>query len=112
MKDSIKRVVINVVITVILIFILAASYLLKSSYEYYSVYTKEELAEFFSLKSTILHDLSQALQMTVLQMLIIVPAHIILQKFKIKNFIRIIIATILSMIFMFIFFMLNFSLTF
>ena len=76
-------------------------------YEYYSVYSKEDLAQFFSMKKVVLWDLKQSFYWSIRQIIIFVPILLILEKTKIKNIAKIIITLVLTFIISFIYIMLN-----
>ena len=81
-------------------------------YEYYSVYNKEDLAQFFSMKKVLLWDLQQSLYWSIRQMIIFVPILAILEKTKFKNIAKLIITLVLTFIISFIYIMLNLTITF
>jgi len=112
MKENIKKIVLNSIIIFIICFLFLFIFRVHQDYEYYSVYDKEELAEFFSMKEILLWDLNQALSWSIRQMIIFVPILAILEKTKMKNIVKIIITLIITFIISFIYIFSNFSITF
>lgn len=109
MKEKTNNVLYNILIVFIIFFLSLSLYFLYSSYEYYSVYPKEELLEFFSIKKVLIHDLGRAFSLSVCQMIISVPILVVFKEFKLKNIGKIIIATLITFIIAFIFFIYTFK---
>ncbi len=112
MKEKIKNILSNSIIIFIICFLFLFIFQVYQDYNYYRVYSKEELAEFFSIKDTVLWNLKQLLYWSITQMIIVVPILAILEKTKIKNSIKIMITLILTFIISFIYIILNFTITF
>ena len=68
-KKRIKSILLNSILVFIICLVCKFSYSLYQDYEYYSVYSKEELAEFFSMKDMVLGELKQALSWSIMQMI-------------------------------------------
>ena len=81
-------------------------------YSYYSVYSKDELAEFFSLKETLIYNAWQSLHFCTLQMIVFIPSLIILEITNMKKIYKILIAIAITFIASIIYVFMNFSLTF
>lgn len=112
MKENIKKILLNSIIIFIICFLFLLIFQAYQDYEYYSAYSKEDLAQFFSMKKVLLWDLQQSLYWSIRQMIIFVPILAILEKTKIKNIVKIIITLILTFIISFIYIMLNLTITF
>ena len=109
MKELVKNVLINCVIVFGICFLLLTLYMSYQEYGYYSEYSKEELASFFSMKETILRNLEYSLLTTVKQMIIFVPALAILEKVNIKRSTKIIIALVLTVVVTYLYILSNFT---
>ncbi len=112
MKENMKEILLNAIIIFIICFLFLFITQLYQSYEYYSVYSKEDLAGFFSMKKEVLFELGQALYWSIRQMVIFVPILVILEKTKIKNIFKLIITLILTVIISFVYIMLNLKIPF
>ena len=112
MKENIKKILLNSVIILIICFWLLFIIQAYQDYEYYSVYSKEDLAEFFSMKKVLFGNLQKSFYWNVRQMIIFVPILAILEKTKFKNIVKIIITLVLTFIISFIYLMLNLTITF
>lgn len=102
-KFNYKKFLINVLIVYSVCFILLFLFLLHQDYEYYSVYDREELMEFFSMKDTILFDFRQTLSFSIRQMIIYVPVLAVFEKIKMKRWLKIILTLIITGILSFFF---------
>ena len=91
MKEKIKKILLNSVIIFIVCFLILFIFQTYEDYNYYSEYSKEELADFFSMKDTLLWNLNQSLYLSIGQMIIFVPILAILEKTKIKNILEVLI---------------------
>ena len=111
-KKRIKSILLNSILVFIICLVCTFSYSLYQDYEYYSVYSKEELAEFFSMKDTVLWELKQALSWSIMQMIIYVPILAILEKRKIGIWKKLFITLALVGIISFLYIMLNLTITF
>ena len=107
-----KSILLNTLLVFIICFLCTFSFFLFQDYEYYSVYSKEDLAEFFSMKKTVLWDLKQALTWSVMQLIIYVPIVDVLEKRNIKIWKKLLIILPIVAIITFVFIMLNLSITF
>lgn len=107
MKENIKKILLNSIIIFIMCFLFLFIFQTYQDYEYYSVYSKEDLAQFFSMKKVLLWDLKQSFYWSIRQIIIFVPILLILEKTKIKNIAKIIITLVLTFIISFIYIMLN-----
>ncbi len=107
MKENIKKILLNSIIIFIMCFLFLFIFQTYQDYEYYSVYSKEDLAQFFSMKKVVLWDLKQSFYWSIRQIIIFVPILLILEKTKIKNIAKIIITLVLTFIISFIYIMLN-----
>lgn len=112
MKENIKKVLFNSIIIFIICFSFLFIFQAYQDYEYYSVYSKEDLAHFFSMKEVLLKSLKQSLCLSISQIIVFVPILAILEKTKIKNIIKIFITLILTFIISFVYIMLNLTITF
>lgn len=112
MKENIKKILLNSIIIFIMCFLFLFIFQAYQDYEYYSVYSKEDLAQFFSMKKVLLWDLKQSFYWSIRQIIIFVPILLILEKTKIKNIAKIIITLVLTFIISFIYIMLNLIITF
>lgn len=111
-KDRIRQNLLNFIIIFIICFLFIFIFQAYEDYNYYSVYPKEELVEFFSMKDTLLWNLKQSLYWSIMQMIIVIPILAILEKTKFKNNVKIIITLVLTFIISFICLMLNLTITF
>jgi drug/metabolite transporter (DMT)-like permease len=111
-KKRIKSILLNSILVFIICLVCTFSYSLYQDYEYYSVYSKEELAEFFSMKDTVLWELKQALSWNIMQMIIYVPILAILEKRKIGIWKKLFITLALVGIISFLYIMSNLTITF
>ena len=111
-KKKIKTILLNSVVIFIICFLFLFIYQAYEEYDYYSIYSKEELAEFFSMKDTLVWILDRSLHWSIMQMIIFVPILIILEKTKIKNIFKIIITLVLTFIISFLYIISNFTYTF
>ncbi len=112
MRASIKNIILNCVIVLAISFLLLFVYQLYENYNYYSEYSKEELAKFFSMKETILFNLKQSLYVSISQMIVFVPALTILEKVKIKRFSKIVLALVLTVVVTYIYMLSTFKFEF
>ena len=112
MKENIKKILLNSIVIFIICFLFIFIFQAYEDYEYYSVYNKEDLAQFFSMKKVLLGNLQQSLYWSIRQMIIFVPILAILEKTKIKNNVKIIITLFLTFIISFIYIILNLRITF
>ena len=111
MKNNKKNILKNAVITFTICFILFVNQAY-SDYNYYKVYPKEELVEFFSMTETLLLIFEQSLLMSIRQTIIFVPILAILEKTKINNIMKIIITVVLTFSISFMFVLLSYRNTF
>ena len=112
MQEKLKKILLNSIIIFIICFLFLFIFQTYQDYEYYSVYNKEDLAQFFSMKKVLLWDLQQSLYWSIRQMIIFVPILAILEKTKFKNIAKLIITLVLTFIISFIYIMLNLTITF
>lgn len=61
MKENIKKILLNSIVIFIICFLFIFIFQAYEDYEYYSVYNKEDLAQFFSMKKVLLGNLQQSL---------------------------------------------------
>ena len=112
MQAKLNKILFNSIIIFIICFLFLFIFQAYQGYEYYSVYNKEDLAQFFSMKKVLLWDLQQSLYWSIRQMIIFVPILAILEKTKFKNIAKLIITLVLTFIISFIYIMLNLTITF
>lgn len=112
MKEKIKKILLNSIIIFIICFVFLFMFQAYQDYEFYSVYSKEDLEQFFSMKNVLLWDFNQSLYWSIRQMIIFVPILAILEKAKIKNIVKIIITLVLTFIISFVYVLLNLTITF
>ena len=112
MQEKLKKILLNSIIIFIICFLFLFIFQAYQDYEYYSVYNKEDLAQFFSMKKVLLWDLQQSLYWSIRQMIIFVPILAILEKTKFKNIAKLIITLVLTFIISLIYIMLNLTITF
>ncbi|MCI8291592.1 MAG: hypothetical protein HFJ25_05040 [Clostridia bacterium] len=60
MKEKRKKILLNSIVILSICFLFLFTFQVYQDYKYYSVYSKEELEEFFSLKDTLLWNLKQS----------------------------------------------------
>ena len=98
MNDKMKNILKNILIVFVIFFFILLAIQLYQDYEYYSVYDKEELAEFFSMKDTILWDMKQAFSWSIAQLIFSIPIISFLELGNKKNIIKVIVALALTII--------------
>ncbi len=112
MKEKMKKILLNSAVIFIICFLLLFIFQSYETYNYYSEYPKEELAEIFSMKDTLLWNLNKSMYLSIMQMIIYVPILTILEKTKIKNIFKIVITLIVTFIISFIYMICNLTITF
>lgn len=111
-QSKIKSILKNVLIIFAVCFTILLVIQLKQDYEYYSVYDKEDLKEWFSMSDTIMHDMEHAFSYSLVLSLISVPILSIMQFVSKKNIVRILIGIVAVVIFAIVYFILNFEIVF
>ena len=111
-NSKIKSILKNVLIVFAVCFTILLVIQLKQDYEYYSVYDKEDLKEWFSMSDTIIHDVEHAFSYSFVLGLISVPILSIMQFVSKKNIVRILIGIAAVIIFAIVYFILNFEIVF
>ena len=111
-NSKIKSILKNVLIVFAVCFTILLIIQLKQDYEYYSVYDKEDLKEWFSMSDTIMHDMGQAFSYSFVLSLISIPILSIMQFVSKKNIVRILIGIAAVIIFAIVYFILNFEIVF
>lgn len=111
-QSKIKSILRNVLIIFAVCFTILLVIQLKQDYEYYSVYDKEDLKEWFSMSDTIMHDMEHAFSYSLVLSLISVPILSIMQFVSKKNIVRILIGIAAVIIFAIVYFILNFEIVF
>lgn len=111
-QSKIKSILRNVLIIFAVCFTILLVIQLKQDYEYYSVYDKEDLKEWFSMSDTIMHDIEHAFSYSLVLSLISVPILSIMQFVSKKNIVRILIGIVAVVIFAIVYFILNFEIVF
>lgn len=112
MQEKLKKILLNSIIIFIICFLFLCIFQIYQDYKYYSVYSKEDLVQFFSVKKMLFWNLQQSLYWSVRQMIIFVPILAILERTKIKNFFKLIITLGLTFIISLIYIMLNLTIVF
>ena len=84
MREKIKIVLVNSIIIFLICFFVLFLIMMYQDYQYYSAYSRKELAEFFSMKKELVWDMQQALSWSTNIMVIVIPILLILEK-KDKN---------------------------
>ena len=111
-NSKIKSILKNVLIVFAVCFTILLIIQLKQDYEYYSVYDKEDLKEWFSMSDTIMHDMGQAFSCSLVLSLISIPILSIMQFVSKKNIVRILIGIAAVIIFAIVYFILNCEIVF
>lgn len=111
-SSKIKSILRNVLIVFAVCFTILLAIQLKQDYDYYSVYDKEDLKEWFSMSDTILYDIGQAFSYSFVLGIISVPILSIMQFVSKRNIIRILIGIAVVAIFSYIYFIANFQIVF
>ena len=111
-QSKIKSILRNVLIIFAVCFTILLIIQLKQDYEYYSVYDKEDLKEWFSMSDTIMHDMGQAFSYSFVLSLISIPILSIMQFVSKKNIVRILIGIAVVVIFAIVYFIANFEIVF
>ena len=111
-NSKIKSILKNVLIVFAVCFTILLIIQLKQDYEYYSVYDKEDLKEWFSMSDTIMHDMGQAFSYSLVLSLISIPILSIMLFVSMKNIVRIFIGIAAVIIFAIVYFILNFEIVF
>ena len=111
-NSKVKSILKNVLIVFAVCFTILLIIQLKQDYEYYSVYDKEDLKEWFSMSDTIMHDMGQAFSYSLVLSLISIPILSIMQFVSKKNIVRILIGIAAVIIFAIVYFILNFEIVF
>ena len=111
-NSKIKSILKNVLIVFAVCFTILLIIQLKQDYEYYSVYDKEDLKEWFSMSDTIMHDMGQAFSYSFVLGLISAPILSIMQFVSKKNIVRILIGIAAVILFAIVYFILNFEIVF
>ena len=111
-QSKIKSILRNVLIIFAVCFTILLVIQLKQDYEYYSVYDKEDLKEWFSMSDTIMHDMEHVFSYSLILSLISVPILSIMQFISKKNIVRILIGIAVVVIFAIAYFIVNFEITF
>lgn len=111
-QSKVKSILRNVLIIFAVCFTILLIIQLKQDYEYYSVYDKEDLKEWFSMSDTIMHDMEHAFSYSLVLSLISVPILSIMQFVSKRNIIRILIGIAAVVIFAIVYFILNFEISF
>lgn len=111
-NSKIKSILKNVLIVFAVCFTILLIIQLKQDYEYYSVYDKEDLKEWFSMSDTIMYDMGQAFSYSLVLSLISIPILSIMQFVSKKNIVRILIGIAAVIIFAIVYFILNFEIVF
>ena len=111
-QSKIKSILRNVLIIFAVCFTILLVIQLKQDYEYYSVYDKEDLKEWFSMSDTIMHDMEHAFSYSLILSLISVPILSIMQFISKKNIVRILIGIAVVVIFAIVYFIANFEIVF
>ena len=111
-NSKIKSILKNVLIVFAVCFTILLIIQLKQDYEYYSVYDKEDLKEWFSMSDTIMHDMGQAFSYSLVLSLISIPILSIMRFVSKKNIVRIWIGIAAVIIFAIVYFILNFEIVF
>ena len=111
-NSKIKSILKNVLIVFAVCFTILLIIQLKQDYEYYSVYDKEDLKEWFSMSDTIMHDMGQAFSYSLVLSLISIPILSIMQFVSKKNIVRILIGIAVVVIFAIVYFIANFEIVF
>lgn len=106
-QSKIKSILRNVLIIFAVCFTILLVIQLKQDYEYYSVYDKEDLKEWFSMSDTIMHDMEHAFSYSLVLSLISVPILSIMQFVSKKNIVRILIGIVAVVIFAYIYLIIN-----
>ena len=106
MKNS-NKLLTNIIIVTVICFLAFFSLMLYQDYEYYSVYDKSELMEFFSMGQTILHNINVSSFWCCIQMIVTVPLLYFFEKTKIKNITKIVITLTLTFAISFLFVLFN-----
>lgn len=111
-QSKVKSILRNVLIIFAVCFTILLIIQLKQDYEYYSVYDKEDLKEWFSMSDTIMHDMGQAFSYSFVLSLISIPILSIMQFVSKKNIVRILIGIAVVVIFAIVYFIANFEIVF
>ena len=111
-QSKVKSILKNVLIIIAVCFTILLIIQLKQDYEYYSVYDKEDLKEWFSMSDTIMHDMGQAFSYSFVLSLISIPILSIMQFVSKKNIVRILIGIAVVVIFAIVYFIANFEIVF
>ena len=111
-NSKIKSILKNVLIVFAVCFTILLIIQLKQDYEYYSVYDKGDLKEWFSMSDTIMYDMGQAFSYSLVLSLISIPILSIMQFVSKKNIVRILIGIAAVIIFAIVYFILNFEIVF
>ena len=112
MNEEIKKILLNSIIIFIICFLLLFIFLTHQVYEFYSIYSKEDLERFISIKEELFWNLKLSLYWSIRQMIIFVPILAILEKTKLKNILKITITLVLTFIISFIYIISNLTITF
>lgn len=80
MREKIKMVLVNSIIIFLICFFVLFLIMAYQDYQYYSAYSREELAEFFSMKKELVWDMQQALSWSTNIMVIVIPILLIVEK--------------------------------
>lgn len=78
--EKIKKVLFNSMIIFLICFFGSFLIMTYQDYQYYSVYSREELAEFFSMKKELIWNMQQALSLSTNVMVIVIPILLIVEK--------------------------------
>lgn len=111
-QSKVKSILKNVLIIFAVCFTILLIIQLKQDYEYYSVYDKEDLKEWFSMSDTIMYDMEQAFSYSLVLSLISIPILSIMQFVSKKNIVRILIGIAVVVIFAIVYFIANFEIVF
>lgn len=112
MKENTKKSLVNFLIVFIICFLLLFLFQVYQDYKYYSLYPKEELVQFFSMKKVLLFNFGQSFSWSIMLMIIFMPILAILKRVKIKNIFKIIITVVLTFVISFIYIISNLTITF